>query len=135
MPSPENNLLTRCLENMIKQSICNLASNMRFRCLEVHLTLAIPDISHVDQLLINWCLPCLSRLEVSILVDLFMFVLLEEFLLIHSTDLALLSQIILLLLCVIRPFRYPFTVIMNLPQSMKYLLESPFPTIIGTYIP
>jgi len=63
-----------------------------------------------------------------------MFILLEEFVLIHSTDVSILSQIVLLMLCIVRPLRYPFTVVTNLPQSMKYLLESPFPTIIGTNI-
>lgn len=71
----------------------------------------------------------------GVLADLLLYVLLEEFVLIHSVDAVLLSQLILLLLCVIRPFKYPFTVVTNLPLSMRYLLESPFPAVIGTTTP
>jgi hypothetical protein len=62
---------------MIKQNVLNLSVNLRFRCLEVHLPLAIPDSVHVDHLLLTYCLPCLKNIDVAILVDLFLFVLVE----------------------------------------------------------
>jgi hypothetical protein len=120
---------------MIKQNVSNLSVNLRFRCLEVHLPLAIPDAVHVDDLLLVYCLPCLSRIDINILVDLFLFLLVEEFVFIYSTDSNILSQIIMLLLCAIQPPKCPFLVIANLPMSMVYIVESPFPSIVGTSSP
>jgi hypothetical protein len=135
MPVPNSSLLGKCFENMIKQSIGSLSINLRFKCLDAHLSLAIPDHQHIDHLVVSYCLPCLAKVDISILTDILVFSLFEEFVLIFSSNAALLSQLILLLLTALRPLKYPFSVVFNLPASMKYLLESPFPTIIGTTIP
>lgn len=59
------------------------------------------------------------------------YLLLEFSVIIHSTNTTLLSQTILFLLQVIKPLRYPYPAIVDLPEEMALMLESPFPTLIG----
>lgn len=61
--------------------------------------------------------------------------LLEESIHIYSSNVRLLSQIITMLTFSIRPFKYPFPIVYNLPLSKYPLLESPLPTLIGLTIP
>ena len=74
---------------------------------------------------------CISKLEPNLLVDMMVYLLLEYSIIIYSSDVTLLSQVIVFLLQIIKPLRYPNPVIVNLPSQMELMLESPFPTLIG----
>lgn len=62
MPVPDNVTLVKYLENMMKQVISSLSVNLRFKFLEVFLPLAIPDQTHIDQLVLSYCLSCLNKI-------------------------------------------------------------------------
>lgn len=52
---------------MMKQVISSLSVNLRFKFLEVFLPLAIPDQNHIDQLVLSYCLSCVSKIEAYVL--------------------------------------------------------------------
>lgn len=103
--------------------------------MEAGITLSIPDRLHVDELAVGYCVAALGSLEIEVITDLLIMMLLEESIHIYSSNVKLLSQLIMVLTFVIRPFKYPFPIIYNLPMNKYPMLESPMPTLIGLTIP
>ena len=99
------------------------------------MSLSIPSPPYTDNLTSSYAVHCTPRIELNMLIDLILVFLLEYSVVLYSHDATLLSQAVLFLIQVIRPLRYPHPIIVNLPKEMEMMLESPFPTLIGTTLP
>lgn len=86
-------------------------------------------------MVVGECMGVLAGVEVEVLVDLLVGVVLEEKVHVYSSSVKMLSQMIMTMMFAIRPLKYPFPVIFNLPANKYCMLESPLPAIIGLTIP
>lgn len=120
---------------MSRISIDRLPATIKFRCQGNNLHLSIPEPPYTDSLTSSYALSSISKIDPNLLVDIILLMLIESSIVIYSKDATLLSQLILLLIQIIRPLRYPHPIIVNLPKEMEMVLESPFPTLIGLTTP
>lgn len=99
------------------------------------LNLIIPDRLHVEELVLSYCIVSFGKIEADMLTDLLIAMLMEEKMHLFSSDVKFLSQLILTLTFMIRPLKYPFPIVYNLPMNKYSMLESPLPALIGLTVP
>lgn len=69
--------------------------------------------------------------NIELIIDVLLLLMLEIPIAIVSKNESLLQKFMLYFVYIIKPLKYPFPIIFNLPLNMSVVLESPFPSFLG----
>lgn len=72
-----------------------------------------------------------SSYNIELIIDVLLLLMLEIPIAIISKHEDLLQKFMLYFVYIIKPLKYPFPIIFNLPLNMSVVLESPFPSFLG----
>lgn len=87
---------------------------------------------NIEKYILSYSTDLLSTFSLDLVIDVLMLLLLEIPITIISTSQELVSKFMFYFIYIMKPLKYPYPIIFNLTEKMKTLLESPFPTFIGT---
>lgn len=132
----ENNNIRRLIENLNsllqynEKNLTDKEINYSFNTLNFNYT--FPSFLNMKFLPMEYLSSYLFEiLEIEYLYDIIVRLLLDHSFLIISESLELATSLVLALYFIILPFKWPFTLIPHIPNSMISFVESPVPYIIG----
>ena len=130
-----NKELEKILKNIYENQIPCFSSTLifpNFDDLKGMIEFKIPQESHCFFLEAEWVSSCVfSNIKCEQFLYLFLALMLEKTLVFFSKSLALLTSTLMTFICLLKPFRWPYPMIFNIPESLLEFLDSPVPILIG----
>lgn len=130
-----NKELELILKNIYENQIPCFSSTLifpNFDDLKGMIEFKIPQESHCFFLEAEWLSSCVfSNLKCEQFLYLFLALMLEKTLVVFSENLALLTSTLMTFICLLKPFKWPYPMVFNIPENLLEFLDSPVPILIG----